>query len=258
MRLIRYRHGNRISYGLFKGEDVFCLAGDVFGEFREGQRVAPLDGVTLLSPVPPSKIVAVGLNYRDHAEEVGARIPEEPLIFLKPSTAVIGPGEPIIYPPMSSQVDYEGELGVVVRRRAARISPDEAGNFILGYTCINDVTARDLQKKDRQWTRAKGFDTFAPLGPWIETDLDPRSLKLETFLNGELKQSSNTANLIFDCHQLVSFVSHVMTLMPGDVIATGTPSGIGPMSVGDRVDVVIEGIGTLTNTVTKQHDTPTG
>lgn len=234
-----------------KGQDVWQVLGDVFGEFRQGQRVADLEDVTLLAPVVPGKIVAVGLNYRDHAEEVGLKIPDEPLIFLKPSTAVIGSGESIRYPRMASQVDYEGELGVIIGKKARNVSLDGSGGYILGYVCFNDVTARDLQNKDRQWTRAKGFDTFAPLGPWIETDLDPQHLKLETFLNGELRQSSNTENLIFDCYHLVSFISRVMTLMPGDVIATGTPSGIGPMSVGDRVDVVIEGIGTLTNDVIK-------
>ena len=249
MRIIRYRHRDRLEYGLLKGQDVFHALGDVFGEFGQGRRVADLAEVTLLAPVVPDKIVAVGLNYRDHAEEVGLKTPEEPLIFLKPSTAVIGSGESIHYPRMASRVDYEGELGVVIRKKAMKVSPEGAGDCILGYVCFNDVTARDLQKKDRQWTRAKGFDTFAPLGPWIETDLDPHHVKLETFLNGELRQSSNTDNLIFDCYQLVSFISQVMTLMPGDVIATGTPSGIGPMSVGDRVEVVIEGIGALTNTV---------
>ncbi|NIO04706.1 MAG: DUF2437 domain-containing protein [Proteobacteria bacterium] len=250
MRVVRYRYKDRGGYGLLDGQDVRSLKGDLFGEFREGQRVASLDDVVLLAPVSPKKIVAVGLNYRDHAEEVGAEIPEEPLIFLKPSTAVIGPGESIRYPEMASRVDYEGELGVVIGREARDVTSAQAGAYILGYVCFNDVTARDLQKKDQQWTRAKGFDTFAPLGPWIETGLDPRHLKLETFLNGELKQSSNTDNLIFDCYELVGFISQIMTLMPGDVIATGTPSGIGPMSVGDQVDVVIEGIGTLTNYVT--------
>ncbi len=249
MRVIRYRYNDRVAYGLLKGQDVWQVFGDVFGDFREGEREADLEEVTLLSPVLPSKIVGVGLNYRDHAEEVGAEIPDEPLIFLKPSTAVIGPGDSIQYPRMTSRVDYEGELGVVIGKRARNVSPEVAGTYVFGYVCFNDVTARDLQSKDGQWTRAKGFDTFAPLGPWIETELDPQRLKLQTFLNGEVRQSSSTENLIFDCYQLVSYISRVMALMPGDVIATGTPSGIGPMSVGDRVDVVIEGIGTLTNTV---------
>ena len=249
MRFVRFRHRDRVGYGSLRGAEVFDIEGDVFGEFREGKRVGEMDEMTLLAPVTPSKIVAVGLNYRDHAEEVGLKPPEEPLLFSKPSTAVIGPEEAIRYPRMSAQVDYEGELGVVIGRRTKNVSPPEANGVILGYTCFNDVTARDLQSKDRQWTRAKGFDTFAPMGPWIETELDPHHVKLETFLNGERRQSSNTDNLIFNCHELVSFISQIMTLMPGDVIATGTPSGIGPMSVGDRVDVVIEGIGTLTNTV---------
>ncbi len=249
MKVVRYRYIDSVGYGLLKGHDVFQILGDVFGEFRDGPRVGGVEEVTLLAPVVPGKIVAVGLNYRDHVEEVGLKIPEEPLIFLKPSTAVIGSGESIRYPRMSSQVDYEGELGVIIKRKTKGVSSEEAGRCIFGYVCFNDVTARDLQNSDLQWTRAKGFDTFAPLGPWIQTDLDPRHLKLETFLNGELKQSSNTENLIFDCHQLVSFISQVMTLMPGDVIATGTPSGIGSISVGDRVDVVIEGIGRLTNAV---------
>lgn len=249
MKVVRYRCRDHVDYGVLDGHDVFEILGDVFGDFREGPRVGDVEEFALLAPVVPGKIVAVGLNYRDHAEEVGLKIPEEPLIFLKPSTAVIGSGESIHFPRMSSRVDYEGELGVIIKKKAKHVPSDKAGEFIFGYVCFNDVTARDLQNKDRQWTRAKGFDTFAPLGPWIETDLDPQHLILETFLNGELKQSSNTENLIFDCHQLVSFVSQVMTLMPGDVIATGTPSGIGCMSVGDRVDVVIEGIGTLTNTV---------
>ncbi|NIQ37977.1 MAG: DUF2437 domain-containing protein [Proteobacteria bacterium] len=249
MRILRFRYKGRVEYGVLDGDDVRGLTGDVFGEFEEGQRIARFEEVALLAPVRPEKIVAVGVNYRDHAEEMGAEIPDEPLIFLKPSTAVIGPGESIRYPHMASRVDYEGELGVVIGRETRHVSPAQAGDHILGYVCFNDVTARDLQKKDRQWTRGKGFDTFAPLGPWIETELDPQNLRLETFLNGELRQSSNTDNLIFDCYQLVGFVSQVMTLMPGDVIATGTPSGIGPMVVGDRVDVAIEGIGTLTNTV---------
>ena len=249
MKIARYRFKDDIAYGLIEGEEIREVRGDVFGEFNVGSQVRRLKDVDLLAPCVPEKIVAVGLNYRDHAEEVGAKIPDVPLLFLKPPTAVIGPGEKIIYPRMSSQVDYEGELGVVIAKMSRDITPESARDHILGYVCFNDVTARDLQKKDIQWTRAKGFDTFAPLGPWIITDLDPRHLKLDTFLNGELKQSSNTVNLIFNCYQLVSFISKIMTLMPGDVIATGTPSGIGPMKVGDRVDVVIEGIGTLTNFV---------
>jgi 2-keto-4-pentenoate hydratase/2-oxohepta-3-ene-1,7-dioic acid hydratase in catechol pathway len=178
-----------------------------------------------------------------------SQLPEEPLLFIKPSTSVIGPGEGIVYPKMSGQVDHEAELGVVVRKMAKNVPVEEAAEYILGYTCFNDVTARDLQSKDKQWTRAKGFDTFAPIGPWIVTGLDPNQLEISSYLNGERRQYSNTKNLIFSPYQLVSFISHVMTLLPGDVIATGTPSGVGPMVIGDKIEIVIEGIGTLSNTV---------
>lgn len=209
----------------------------------------PLEEVRLLPPVEPSKVIGVGLNYRDHAEEVGLEPPKEPVIFLKPPTAVIGPGDPIVIPPCSERVDYEGELALVVGRRAKDVTPEEAQGYILGYTCFNDVTARDIQRREGQWTRAKGFDTFAPLGPWIVTDLDPRVLRVETYLNGELRQGSDTSQLIFDPFELLAFCSRVMTLLPGDVIATGTPSGIGPMKPGDIVEVRIEGIGVLRNPV---------
>jgi 2-keto-4-pentenoate hydratase/2-oxohepta-3-ene-1,7-dioic acid hydratase in catechol pathway len=249
MKIVRYQFKNDIAYGLLEGEEIQEVRGNVFGKFQVGPRICGLKEAELLAPCVPGKIVAVGLNYRDHAEEVKMEIPDEPLLFLKPSTAVVGPGEKIIYPTMSSRVDYEGELGIVIGKVSRDVSPESARDHILGYVCFNDVTARDLQKEDSQWTRAKGFDTFAPLGPWIVTDLDPHNLKIEAFLNGERKQASTTENLIFNCYELVSFISKIMTLMPGDVIATGTPSGIGPMEVGDRIDVVIEGIGTLSNIV---------
>ena len=204
----------------------------------------------LLAPVVPGKIVAVGLNYRDHAREMAHEIPKEPVLFIKPSTAVIGPGEAIRYPSQSSRVDYEAELAVVIGRTCKDAPAASARDFILGYTCFNDVTARDLQAKDGQWTRAKSFDTFAPLGPWIVTDLhDPHDLELTARVNGEIRQSSSTANLIFNSFDLVEFVSHVMTLNPGDVIATGTPAGIGPMNRGDEVEIGIQGIGVLRNPV---------
>ncbi len=209
----------------------------------------PLNTLTVLAPCAPSKIVAVGLNYRTHAAEVRMELPQEPILFLKPSTAVIGPEENIIYPAMAKRVDYEGELGVVIGEQCQAVSVEQAPEYILGYTCVNDVTARDLQKKDGQWTRAKCFDTFAPLGPFIETALDPSDMLIETFLNAEKKQSASTRDLIFPVPYLVSFISRVMTLLPGDVIATGTPEGIGPMQAGDVVEVQIEGIGTLRNTV---------
>jgi 2-keto-4-pentenoate hydratase/2-oxohepta-3-ene-1,7-dioic acid hydratase in catechol pathway len=191
----------------------------------------------------------VGLNYRHHAAEMGLAVPVEPVIFLKPSTAVIGPGEIIRYPDMSAQVDYEAELGVVIKDRVRNIAPDEVKDHILGYTCANDVTARDLQRKDGQWTRAKSFDTFCPIGPWIETGLDPGNLLVESYLNGERRQSSRTAQFIFPVNYLVSFISRIMTLNPGDLIITGTPSGVGPMKPGDEIEVRIEGIGSLKNKV---------
>jgi 2-keto-4-pentenoate hydratase/2-oxohepta-3-ene-1,7-dioic acid hydratase in catechol pathway len=189
------------------------------------------------------------LNYGDHARELGFAIPGEPVIFLKPPTALAGPGDAIVYPHASSQVDFEAELGVVIKDRIRDVKPGDAYRHILGYTCVNDVTARDLQKKDGQWTRAKSFDTFCPVGPWVETDLDPGDLLVESYLNGERKQSSRTSQLIFGIDQLVSFISGIMTLCPGDLIITGTPAGIGPMQPGDEVEVRIEGIGRLRNSV---------
>ena len=204
----------------------------------------------LLPPVEPSKIVAVGANYKDHAMEMGKPLPAEPLLFMEPSTSVIGPNDIIVYPKMSKRVDYEGELALVIKKTAYLLSPDkEIKGYILGYTCFNDVTARDLQKKDGQFTRAKSFDTFAAVGPCIATDVDPSQLKLKTFLNGKLRQSGNTRNLIFPVPFLVWFISNIMTLNPGDIITTGTPAGIGPMKPGDRVDVQIDNIGTLSNAV---------
>jgi 2-keto-4-pentenoate hydratase/2-oxohepta-3-ene-1,7-dioic acid hydratase in catechol pathway len=223
--------------------------GSPFTTFAVSDKVYDLAQITLLEPTIPSKVVAVGLNYIDHARELGMALPDTPLIFLKPSTSVLGTNDSIIYPDMSRQVEYEGELAVVIKDVARQVDVDRAMSYVLGYTCANDVTARDLQKKDGQWTRAKGFDTFTPLGPCIETDADPDNLKIELRLNGETKQSSTTANMIFKTAYLVSFISHVMTLCPGDVIITGTPPGVGPMQPGDVVEVQIEGIGTLSNKV---------
>lgn len=250
MRLARFLHQEKGRFGVVEGDHLTVAEGDMFGAFNVTRQGYHLKEIKLLPPSQPSKIVAVGLNYKDHAAEVKSALPDEPLLFLKPSSAVIGHQDDIIYPPMSQRVDYEGELGIVIGKIAKGVSAEEADRYILGYTCFNDVTARDLQQKDKQWTRAKGFDTFAPLGPWIETEIDPHCLTLETFLNGERKQSSNTSNLIFTPKHLVSFISQVMILYPGDVIATGTPSGIGPMEAGDTVEVVIEGIGRLVNFLT--------
>jgi 2-keto-4-pentenoate hydratase/2-oxohepta-3-ene-1,7-dioic acid hydratase in catechol pathway len=215
----------------------------------------PIGETTLLAPVRPSKIVAVGRNYGEHAAELGNPLPEEPLLFLKPPSALIGPGEAIVYPAMSRRVDYEGELACIIRKRASGLNDaDAVEDYILGYSCFNDVTARDLQEKDKQFTRAKSFDTFAALGPCIAVGLDPSAAGIKTFLNGKLKQSSNTRHLIFPVPVLVRFISRIMTLEPGDVIATGTPAGVGPMQPGDRVDVQIEGIGTLSNRVAAERE----
>jgi len=208
-----------------------------------------LNSVKLLAPCTPSKIVCLGLNYRSHAEETKLPIPEVPLIFLKPSTAVIGPEEQIVLPHGARRTDYEGELGVVIGKRAKDVPEANSAEYILGYTCFNDVSERYNQRDDVQWTRAKGYDTFAPLGPWIETEAMPEDLKIETYLNGELRQSSRTSDLIFSVPRVVSFISGVMTLLPGDVIATGTPSGIGKLDSGDVVEITIEMIGTLRNPV---------
>jgi 2-keto-4-pentenoate hydratase/2-oxohepta-3-ene-1,7-dioic acid hydratase in catechol pathway len=210
----------------------------------------PITIKRILAPSLPTKIVALGLNYHDHAAELGLEIPREPLLFLKPPSSVIGPYDEIIYPAQSSQVDYEAELAVVVGKRCSKVRPVQAQDYILGYTCFNDVTARDLQYKDWQWTRAKSFDTFAPFGPWIETAIeDPHKLAISLSVNGVIKQSSNTSNLIFNIYDLISYISNIMTLEKGDVIATGTPGGIGPLQRGDTVRVTIEGIGVLENRV---------
>lgn len=249
MRIVRFSYGNEIKYGVLKENDIIEIQGDIFGAHEVRENRYNILEVKLLAPTCPSKIVCVGKNYREHALEMGEGIPEEPTLFLKPPTTVINPGDSIIYPDMSRRVDYEGELSVIIKSKCKNISPEDAPRYILGYTCGNDVTARDLQKKDGQWTRGKSFDTFCPLGPWIETELNPVNLKIQTYLNGQLKQSSSTSRMITPVYELVSFISKVMTLMPGDVIMTGTPEGIGPMQKGDTVEIVIEGIGKLKNNV---------
>jgi 2-keto-4-pentenoate hydratase/2-oxohepta-3-ene-1,7-dioic acid hydratase in catechol pathway len=249
MRLVRFRFGDRIGTGVLDGGGVQPLVGTFFQAPVPTGEVIPVDDVRLLAPVLPSKVVAVGRNYAEHAREMDEEVPDTPLTFLKPSTAVIGPNDPIVYPPISERLDYEGELAVVVGRLAHRLDPEAAARAILGYTCANDATLRDLQAIDGQWTRAKGFDTSCPLGPWIETDLDPLDLELTTRLNGEVRQHARTSDLTYGPAGLVAFISQFMTLLPGDVVLTGTPAGIGPMQPGDRVEVEIEGIGTLSNPV---------
>lgn len=250
MKIYRYKHDDRIFHGVLEEESLFSVRGSIFKRFSVLPAGVPIAEVFLLPPVEPTKIVAVGANYKDHIIEMGRTLPEEPLIFLKPSSAVVGPLDIIIYPKMTKRIDFEGELALVIKKKAYNLSEeDRVEEYILGYTCFNDVTARDLQQKDGQFTRSKSFDTFAAIGPCIATDLDPGRLKVKTFLNGKLRQSGNTHNLLFGIPYLVRFVSQVMTLYPGDVITTGTPAGVGPMQPGDRVDVQIDGIGTLSNTV---------
>lgn len=250
MRIVRFELRGRTGYGIIEGEKISVLWGAPYGDGCSNTtgELLSLPEVTLLAPCEPSKIMAIGLNYRDHAVEFGHPLPAEPLLFMKPSTSVIGPDEDIVYPEMSRQVDYEAELAVVIGKTARHVREEDFRDYVLGYTCINDVTARDLQKKDGQFTRSKSFDTFSPLGPWIETEIaDPDNLTVEAFLNGERRQHGNTGNMVFGVAALVSFISRIMTLLPGDVIATGTPAGIGPMQPGDVVEVKLEGIGALRN-----------
>lgn len=253
MKIGRFRRQKETFYGLVEGDRVYAVA-DPF-QFPD-QSPEPIPGsrfdlaeLALLAPCRPGKAVCVGLNYRDHAQELGMTLPEEPVLFLKPSTAVIGPGEPIVCPPVSRQVDYEAELAVVIKKTAKNVREKEALDYVLGYTCANDVTARDLQKKDGQWTRAKSFDTFLPLGPYIVSEIDPGSQEVSLYLNGVLRQHSTTNQLIFSVPRLISFISSVMTLLPGDVILTGTPAGVGPVRPGDTVEVVVSGVGRLVNRV---------
>jgi 2-keto-4-pentenoate hydratase/2-oxohepta-3-ene-1,7-dioic acid hydratase in catechol pathway len=251
MRLLRFRHGERIATGVADTNDdiVRVLAGTFFEDPLPTGEELPLDEVHLLAPVLPSKAVCVGKNYAAHAAEFGMTVPEEPLVFLKPSTAVIGPNDPIPLLPVSRRVDYEGELAVVIGRLARDIRAEDSYRVILGYTCANDVTLRDLQKADDQWARAKGFDGSCPLGPWIETDLDPNDVVVETRLNGDVRQHASTVDMVYGVATLIEYVTSFMTLLPGDVVLTGTPEGVGRLSAGDVVEVEVEGVGTLGNTV---------
>lgn len=249
MIIIRFQTSTGPQFGILEGETVYRAEGGYATGFQSGQAVGGLGQITLLSPCQPTKIVALGRNYAAHAAEHGADVPSQPLIFLKPPSAVIGPGEPIVCPPQSQQVEHEAELAVVIGRPARRVTAAHAWGYILGYTCANDVTARDLQRSDGQWSRAKGFDTFAPLGPWIVTELDPGDLAVTCRVNGQVKQQASTADMVFKIAQLVEFITAVMTLEPGDVILTGTPEGVSPIQPGDVVEVEIQGIGALRNPV---------
>jgi len=237
--IVRFRLDGQVRGGSLSVEDCRIVSS---GE------VLAIEDVELLAPCLPSKIVCVGLNYTEHARELKMELPDEPILFLKPPSAAIGPGAEIVVPESSQRVDYEGELGVVIGKRCKSIAANEAQKYILGYTCFNDVTARDLQQKDGQWTRAKSFDSFAPFGPWIAS-IDPLDADIQTRVNGVMKQRSNTSDLIFGVPKLIEFISQVMTLEPGDVIATGTPPGVGRLEKGDMVEVEIEGIGVLKNKV---------
>jgi len=251
MKIVRFKiEDERSCYGTISGDEIKVI--NSLNNLKTTGETYQLNEGQLLAPTNPSKIICVGLNYIDHARELKLSLPEEPLIFLKPSTAVIGPNAKIQYPKMSNHVDYEAELAVVISKKCQDVKAEEAHDFIVGYTAFNDVTARDLQRKDSQWTRAKSFDTFAPIGPWITTKdeiPDPHSLDIELRLNGEIRQNSNTKNLIFKIPKLIEFISEIMTLNIGDVIATGTPPGVGQVMPGDFLEVKIEKIGTLKNQI---------
>ena len=258
MRIVRFTPGPESGLGtdplfgvLEEDNSITVISGDpIYHGVTKTAAKVELSKVRLLAPViPRSKIVAVGKNYADHAKEMGSEVPKEPIIFIKPNTSVIGPNETIIWPKMSERVDHEAELAVVIGRICKEVPAAKAKDVIYGYTIANDVTARDLQKKDGQWSRAKGFDTFCPLGPWIETEFIPGDQKITATLNGEVKQSSVLSEMIFKIPQIIEFVTNVMTLLPGDVVLTGTPAGIGPMPAGASISVAIEGLGTLTNKV---------
>jgi 2-keto-4-pentenoate hydratase/2-oxohepta-3-ene-1,7-dioic acid hydratase in catechol pathway len=254
MRLARVRGPQGASWGWIEGDEIVLAEGTFALGFRATGARGPWRTGELLAPVEPTKIVAVATNYPAHAAEMGHAVPDEPRIFLKPSTAVIGPGEPIRIPPATTRVDPECELGVVIGHRLRRATRETALAGVFGYTCVNDVTARDLQKKDGIFGRAKGFDTFCPIGPWIDTDVDPRDLALRTVVNGEVRAQGRTSDMHFDIATLLAFISSIMTLLPGDVVATGTPPGVAPIVAGDVVQIVIEGLGTLSNPVVDRED----
>jgi len=249
MRFVRFSKDGRVGLGVVDGTVVKALRGGLFDAPEYSGEEFPLEGVHLLAPVSPGKLVCVGLNYRLHAEESGAPVPEEPMLFMCSPQAIIGPGEAIELDNEHDRIDFEAEIAIVVGRECKGVAEGEARDFIFGYTCANDVSNRNLQRKDGQFTRAKSFDTYKPLGPWIETDLNPDDVAIQLWQNGELRQSSNTNDMIFPIARIFEFVSGIMTLKPGDVIITGTPSGVGPMKKGDRIEIEIEGIGRLANPV---------
>jgi len=235
-----------------EGSFVGNVEGSIFAEFRRLEAVLPLDKVRLLAPTLPSKIICIGRNYVAHAREHNAEVPEVPLLFLKPPSSIIGPGEIILLPPQSQQIEHEAELVAVIGKTGRWIPTEEALDYVFGYTVGNDVTARDLQRRDGQWSRAKGFDTFCPIGPWIATDFDPSDAMVTCFVNGDMRQMASTRDMVFSIRQLIAYASSVMTIYPGDLLFTGTPAGVGPLLPGDVVEVTIEGLGTLRNTVAEE------
>lgn len=261
MKIARYLYKNEITYGVVKNNKIKKINGNIFSDFQIENEIVNKEKVDFLSPVIPPNIIAIGLNYQKHAKESGSKLPKKPLIFLKATTSLTGPNKEIILPKMApNEVDFEAELAVIIGEKTKDIEPEQALDYVLGYTCANDVSARDCQKKlDKQWARGKSFDTFCPLGPVIETELNPQDLKIESILNGELMQSSNTSDMIFSVKEIVSYLSKNMTLLPGTVILTGTPEGVGfarqdPVFLkeGDKIEIKIESIGSLKNEVVKE------
>jgi 2-keto-4-pentenoate hydratase/2-oxohepta-3-ene-1,7-dioic acid hydratase in catechol pathway len=253
VKVVRIKAGDDIRYGLADSDGVTIYEGSPFFAWEATEAVVPWDRVQLLAPVIPTKVVAVGRNYADHAAELGNVLPDEPIIFLKPPTSVVGPEAPVVYPADTEELHHEAELAVVIGAVARRVRAEDAGGVVLGYTCANDVSARDLQRRDGQWARAKGFDTFCPLGPAIETELDPlEGLGVRCRVNGELRQEGSTADMVFGVAELIAFASRVMTLLPGDVLLTGTPAGVGPVAPGDVMEVEVDGIGVLRNPVIRE------
>ena len=249
MKIVRANANGEDFYGILEGDSVKRLAKAPYDGIELTGEVYPVESVKLLPPAEPTKIVAVGKNYRAHADEMGEGRPEEPLLFLKPSTSIVGNGDDVVYPEISHRLDYEGELGVVIGKKCHAVQPGHSAEVIFGFTCLNDITARDIQKAVSQWTRGKGFDTFCPIGPHIETELDAYNAPIETRVNGAVKQHSNTNCMTHDVDKLVCYITECMTLLPGDIIATGTPEGIGSMQRGDVVEVEIGGIGVLRNRI---------
>ena len=250
MRIVRYQIKNESPrHGWILEDKIGPIEGNIFGEYSRLEVETPLSGARLLAPVQPSKILCIGRNFAEHAKEHDAEVPKVPLIFMKPPSAIINPGDPILLPPQSQQVEHEAELVVVIGKRTRNVIAEEAQGCVYGYTVGNDVTARDLQRSDGQWTRAKGFDTFCPFGPWIDTDFDASDALITCKVSGQPRQMASTRDMVFNVGQLIAFISSVMTLEPGDLIFTGTPAGVGPLKPGDMVDVDIEGLGKLSNPV---------